>query len=95
MIINLWFTYSHVNRLVSDCTDKCPHLIDKHDGENGLVDEPGFAERAEREKWRSERTSGSTCGRNEDTNVATAKCVRVQQSSTYGKPWTLFRMILS
>lgn len=41
MIIDLCFTY--VGRFVSDRTKCNPHLIDEHDGENGLVDVPGFA----------------------------------------------------
>lgn len=41
MIIDLCFT--HVGRFVSDRTKCNPHLIDEHDGENGLVDVLGFA----------------------------------------------------
>lgn len=30
---------------LSDCAGWNPHLIDEHDGEDGLIDEPGGAER--------------------------------------------------
>lgn len=41
MIIDLRFT--HENGPTSDSTEWRPHLVDEHDGENGLVDELGFA----------------------------------------------------
>lgn len=43
VIIDLWFHYSHQSGFVLDYTKWDPHLIYEHDGENGLVDELGFA----------------------------------------------------
>lgn len=68
------------------------HLVDKHDGENCLVDELRFTENTERRRLGG--TSGSTCCLNVD-RVLQQQSRSEFNSKTYGKPGTLFRMMLS
>lgn len=87
-----WQYWPIVHLLENVCFTWClkgegPHLVDKHDGENGLVDQLGYTAE-EKDIWLNMWPKWGQC-------VATAKWVRVQQRSTYGKPWILFRMILS
>lgn len=64
-----------------------PHLVDEHDGEDGLVEEPGFPAATE-ETWRVSRGRGEGMGAGEDIclnmwperghSVTPAKWVTVQ-----------------
>lgn len=80
----------------SNYAERNPHLVDEHDRENGLVDEPGLAAGGEeRQTNASQKGHLSHMCPKKGNSMTTPKWVRVQQSVTYGKPWTLFRMILS
>lgn len=81
----------------SNQAERNPYLVDEHDGENGLVDVPGFAAGGEKRQTKAgQKGHSSHMGPKEKGNsMTTRKWVGVQQSGTYGKPWTLFRMILS
>lgn len=82
--------------LSQDCNEWNPHLVYEHDGENCLVDVLSFAAGGERERGSGVRRDiWLNMWPKLGQSVATANWVRVQWSSTYGKPETLFRMILS
>lgn len=80
----------------SSHAERNPHLVDEHDRENGLIDVPGFAAGGEKRQTKAgQKGHMSHMCPKKGNSMTTRKWVGVQQSVTYGKPWTLFMMILS